>query len=135
MTWKTIWSYNGTYNFIPLRNVQQENNKIVRLCPFLWTTTIVVVHFARVSPWLFTIHVTKPFLGCVHLLLKCWSRTEATHLSPKLILHTINHLHTLKEVTFTQSIFAHIAKCAYLHYMASPTNFKAKFSGCLYHEN
>ena len=35
------------------------------------------LHLAYVNPWLFT----KTPLDFVHLLLKCGSRTEATHLS------------------------------------------------------
>ena len=45
--------------------------------------TIIAVHFAHASPWLFTIPITKSFLDFVHILLKCGSRTEATYLSPK----------------------------------------------------
>ena len=63
--------------------LKQESGRNVRLCPLLWKTTTVAVHFAHASPWLFTIPITKPFLDFVHLLLKCGSRTEATHLSPE----------------------------------------------------
>ena len=63
---------------------KQENGRTVRLCPLLWKITIVVVHFAHANPWLFIIPITKPFLNFVDFLLKCGSRTEATHLSPKI---------------------------------------------------
>ena len=33
--------------------LEQENGRTVRLCSFLWTTIIVVVHFACTSPWLY----------------------------------------------------------------------------------
>ena len=35
--------------------LQQENGRTVRLCPLLWKTIIIVVHFAHANPWLFTI--------------------------------------------------------------------------------
>ena len=41
----------------------------------------VSVYFAHARPWLFIISITKPFLDFIHLLLKCRSRTKATHLS------------------------------------------------------
>ena len=55
---------------------KQENNRTVRLCPRLWKTIIVDVHFAHANLWLFIIPITKPFLDFVHLLLKCGSRTN-----------------------------------------------------------
>jgi hypothetical protein len=36
-----------------------ENGRTMRLCPFLWKTTIVIVHFAHTSSWLFTIPITN----------------------------------------------------------------------------
>ena len=48
-----------------------------------WQRIHFVVHFVHANPWLFTTSMTKPFLDFVHLLLKCRSRTQATHLSPK----------------------------------------------------
>ena len=60
---------------------KQKNSRTVRLCLLLWKIIIVDFHFAHVSPWLFTIPITKPFLDIVHFLLKCGSSTKATHLS------------------------------------------------------
>ena len=42
----------GAINF---GDVEQENNRTVKLCPLLWKTTIIAVHFAHANPWLFTI--------------------------------------------------------------------------------
>ena len=39
------------------------------------------VHFAHANPWLFSIDITKILLDFVHILLKCGSKAEATHLS------------------------------------------------------
>ena len=50
--------------------------------------TTIDVHFAHANPWLFIVPMIKVFLDFVHLL-KCRSRTEATHLSPE-ILNIIN---------------------------------------------
>jgi len=44
----------------------KKNNTIVKLCPFFWNTTTVVVHFACASPWVFTISITKPANHYVH---------------------------------------------------------------------
>ena len=35
--------------------LQQENGRTMRLCPLLWKTTIVALHFAHANPWLLTI--------------------------------------------------------------------------------
>ena len=42
---------------------KQENSRTVRLCLLLWKTTTVVGHFTHASPWLFTLPITKLFLG------------------------------------------------------------------------
>ena len=60
--------------------VEQENGRTMRLCPSLRKISIVSVCFSHANPWLFIISITKPFLDFVHLL-KCGSRTKATHLS------------------------------------------------------
>ena len=58
-----------------------EIGRTVRLCPLLCITKLDV-HFAHANPWLYTIPIkTTPILDFVHLLLKCGSKTEATHLS------------------------------------------------------
>ena len=63
---------------------KQENGRIVRLCPLLWKTTTIDVHFVHAgSSWLFIIPMTKHFLDFVYLFLECGSNTEATHFSPK----------------------------------------------------
>ena len=79
----------------------------------------MAVHFAHASSWLFTIPIFKPFLDFVHLLLKCW--TQAIHLSLeniRIMGPIYNQCYVHIEVAFTASIFAHIAKCASLHYIA-----------------
>ena len=63
----------------------QENGGTMRLYPLLWKVTIIVVHFAHASPWLFIIPITKSFLDFVHILSKCGSRTEATYSSPEVL--------------------------------------------------
>ena len=44
-----------------INKLKQENGETMRLCIFLRKTTIVVVHFAQASPWLFIISITKNF--------------------------------------------------------------------------
>ena len=59
----------------------QQNGRTVRLCPLLRKTTTIALHFAHARAWLFIVPITKLLLDFVHLLLKCGSRNEATHLS------------------------------------------------------
>ena len=73
------------YSIALMTLLKQENGRIVRLCPSLWKTTTVFIYVAHASPWLFIIFITKALLDFIHLLLKCRSRTEATHLSLKKI--------------------------------------------------
>ena len=77
-----FWQHKVVYSQFPMHLENKRNGRTVRLCPFWWKTTSVVVHFAHASPWLFTIPISKPLLDFVHLLLICGSRTKATHLSP-----------------------------------------------------
>ena len=58
---------------------QQENGRTVRFCLLLRKTTILDVHFAHASSWLFTIPISKPFLTPSSQM-----QVKATHLSPKI---------------------------------------------------
>jgi hypothetical protein len=120
-----------------VKGFKTRNGRTVRLCLFFWKTTTVVVHFARASPWLFTIPITKPFLDFVHLLLKWWSK--AIHLSSK-NLKIINPIYNQCFVHIEESCFhlehfcTHCQVCL-LTLHSHPTHCKAIFSRCLYHEN
>ena len=52
-------------------HLKRENGRTARVLSFLTKDyNYSCVHFARASPWLFIIPITKPFLDFVHLLLK-----------------------------------------------------------------
>ena len=79
----TMWYPNFTASkfgtiFIFMQNTKWQNREAPS---FTMKDTTIDVHFAHANPWLFTIPITKPLLDFVHLLLKCGSSFEATHLS------------------------------------------------------
>ena len=58
---------------------EQENGRTVRLCPFFWKTTTVIVHFAHASYYTYNQAILGFYAPSSEMRVKDWSYS----LSPK----------------------------------------------------